>query len=454
MTGYIGIGGKAKKVNSLYVGIGGKAKKVIKGYVGVGGKAKLWYSAQKLWTWEKHNIDTTTVYVEVTGSTSSTTRSSAFYVGSTYSLNSSTGQFTVNQTTQIANSSTGATNATNKYYITLTSTSGSQTGSTVYKITNATYSSSYRRLTLTLQAIGSQSQTQQSMGSLIGTVTDADITTYPINGPQDGYWYVLAGIPSFTYSGSYNSNVVEMDDEYYLLLELTSSGTLTLGGAATADIWICGGGGTGEAWGANGGGGGYAATSTGASFQNLVVTIGAGGVYPGYSSHGYVGVDGNSTSISGNVSLSANGGKSGKLEAGYYGNGGSGGGIGGYNSYGNSVAGSGDGIAKKPFGSSYFSYPFCDGGGGGGFIWNGSIQYNGGAGGTNGGNGSAGSSGYGGYGGAGGGHYGGAGGAYNAAGSAATGYGSGGGGGGRYKDELRDAGNGYQGVCFIRIPFQ
>ena len=265
----------------------------------------------------------------------------------------------------------------------------------------------------------------------------------------------FASAVEITYSGNYTDELVTMDGSTYRLLTLTSSGTLTASAAVTGDIWICGGGGTGEAWGENGGGGGYAATSTGASFQNLVVTIGAGGVYPGYTSQDNLGVDGNSTSISGNVSLSANGGKSGKLEAGYYGDGGSGGGNGG-DTYYSAVAGSGDGIAKKPFGSSYFSYPFCDGGGGGGYRSSSSSRYNGGAGGTNGGNGGARSSG-GTNGGAGGGHYGGAGGAgtstqSQATGKAATGYGSGGGGGGLYQYTTQVAGNGYQGVCFIRIP--
>ena len=44
MTGYIGIGGKAKTIKQMYIGIGGKAKKVKKAYIGVGGKAKLWWS--------------------------------------------------------------------------------------------------------------------------------------------------------------------------------------------------------------------------------------------------------------------------------------------------------------------------------------------------------------------------------------------------------------------------
>ena len=43
MSGYIGIGGKAKKIKGIYLGVGGVAKSVKKAYVGIGGKAKLWY---------------------------------------------------------------------------------------------------------------------------------------------------------------------------------------------------------------------------------------------------------------------------------------------------------------------------------------------------------------------------------------------------------------------------
>lgn len=37
---YIGVGGKAKKINKIYIGVGNVARKVKKAYVGIGGKAK------------------------------------------------------------------------------------------------------------------------------------------------------------------------------------------------------------------------------------------------------------------------------------------------------------------------------------------------------------------------------------------------------------------------------
>lgn len=40
MRAYIGINGKARRVNKIYVGINGKARQVVKGYIGVNGKAR------------------------------------------------------------------------------------------------------------------------------------------------------------------------------------------------------------------------------------------------------------------------------------------------------------------------------------------------------------------------------------------------------------------------------
>lgn len=87
---------------------------------------------------EQHNTSTSTV-----------SQSSAFYAGSSYSFDTSTGQYTVAQTTQIARSSTGASNAKGKYYISLSTSSATLSGDTMYYISNASYASS--RLSLTVQ---------------------------------------------------------------------------------------------------------------------------------------------------------------------------------------------------------------------------------------------------------------------------------------------------------------
>lgn len=246
------------------------------------------------------------------------------------------------------------------------------------------------------------------------------------------------------YTGSYTDELVTMDGSSYRLLTLTSSGTLSASKSITGDIWICGGGGRGVTFG--GGGGGYAASSNNADFQNLTVTVGAGG-----TSSSEIG---GQTSIVGDVSLTANGGNQQNQQFGALPHGGSGG---GYRGGSGSGSWPGDGIAKTPFGSAYFPYPYCDGGGGGGYRGStSSDRGSGGVGGTNGGNGGAGST-SGTSGGAGGGHYGGAGGAGASSGrngAAATGYGSGGGGFGIYQSNQGSGGNGYQGVCFIRIPLE
>lgn len=116
-------------------------------------------SATNKYAWKKYNIrykeivisadDSTyitftkpTTYHRSTGSTSTTSRTSAFYVGSSASFSASTGQYTVNHSTQVAISSSGATTAKNKYMTAWYTTSGSRSASTAYKVTSATYSSS------------------------------------------------------------------------------------------------------------------------------------------------------------------------------------------------------------------------------------------------------------------------------------------------------------------------
>lgn len=449
MTGYIGIGGTAKKVKNIYVGVGGVAKKVKKGYIGVGGVAKLWYTSQREWIWDVYTVNSG--YREVEGSSTTVTRSSAFYAGTTYTFNQNTGEFSVAQTTQISRNSTGATNAVGKYYVTLTNSSGTQTGTTLYLITAATYST--LRLNLTVTPYTSEAYTER--GTLVGSVTDLDVTAYPMNGIQNGYWYVLRNSVAqivASYSGAYTDELVDMGDGPYRLLTLTGSGTLALEDEVEADVWICGGGANGGTGGTGsttahsgkGGGGGYAAESDKAAIQNLTVVVGAAG---------------GDTSVSGDISLNAYAGNT-------SGNGGTGGGRNrGVQAVSNYTVGTGDGLPKLPFGDSYFPYPFCDGGGGGGYDDDGS-RYNGGDGGTNGSNGLATSSiaGTSSTYGAGGGHYGGRGGCgyRELAALSATGYGSGGGGGGgecwwdddnnKYKYYRYSEGNGYQGVCFIRIP--
>ena len=410
------------------------------------GKARKVFGAAG-YIWQKYAVTTTgQIYQEVAGESTTADVIYPFnelYVGSTYTLDSNTGQFTVNQSTEIAFSSSGANNAVGKYYIE-TNTSGTVSGSTVNLITAATYSRYNLKLTITPYT--AELTTIQAKGDLLGTVTAEDITTYPLNGiADDGYWYVLQGIPELTYSGSYSYSVAVMGGQNYLLLEITGSGTYSSTQATTADIWICGGGGGGKD-GSNrsGGGGGYTAQADNQSFTSLSVSIGSGGLD----------ASGGETSVSGGVSLSVNGGESNTSSSSNAG--GSGGG-------GASVSGGkGQGTTTYLFADSTLNL-YCGGGGAGGL--NDYEAYNfliGGDGGSNGGDGTgrqytSGSSTShvaGGDGGDGGGGDGGS--SFNN-GAAATAYGSGGGGGGKTVYDTgstysQDGGAGYQGVCFIRIP--
>lgn len=249
------------------------------------------------------------------------------------------------------------------------------------------------------------------------------------------------GGAKFEYTGDYTTeDYTGTDGTKYKLYTLTSTGTATVK-AKSADIWLCGGGSNGLT-GSAGGAGAYCASAYSQPLDGeYLVTIGAG--------------NGGATSFASLVS--ANGVANSK-------SGGSGGGGMDISSgYRYSAGGSGDGIAKYPFGdSAYFKCPCA--GGGGGYIYVSEDSGNrahgiaAGAGGTNGSNGKNGNSGTDGAGGV---YGGGNGGGRGTSGSSATFYGSGGGGGGYEGEEwLGDlttlktgtGGAGYQGVVYVRIP--
>lgn len=436
---------KALAITNAYVGsANGKAMPLVKGWMGnANNKAVPIWSKETGWVWQKYAINeiTESGYREVAGASESKSKRNSFYVGDSYTLSQTTGQFSVNHNIPIGISAAGATAAVGKYYTDDFHTSAETTtdGTTLYLITAANYGITGLKLTFTPYTAEAYSTTIQEKGDLLGTVTAADITAYPMNGIHtDGYWYVLQNEIAqldISYSGTIIDEAAQMQNGAYRLLTLTGSGSLSIPQAVKADIWLCGGGLNGEKAGM-GGNGACAASASEQTIQNLTVSIGVAAA---------------DSTISGDVSLTA-------TKATPSSHTGSGTGGGGYGSGGSTKRGTlGDGLSKLPFGDSYFTAPFCDGGGGGG-VYDDGLEYNGGDGGTNGGNGSASSTG-GRSGGSGGGLYGGDGGKggnYKVnAGAAATGYGSGGGGGGYLDDgatTYRGAGgSGYQGVCFIRI---
>lgn len=252
------------------------------------------------------------------------------------------------------------------------------------------------------------------------------------------------------YTGAYTDQIeVTMSGKKYRLLTLTGSGTLTFDSECTVDVWLCSGGsGGGSGYGSGytfGGAGGYVAEADKVKVSGSVVcTVGAG-------SAGMIGL----TAVSASGSTSFGSICSAEGVAGQ--NGGSGGG-------GGPDAGTGAGKSTVPFLDTSVFEPHSAGGGGGGHRdREDSIEYSGGAGGSNGSNGNRRtSSNY--SGGAGGNKGGGAGGqagssTSNTFGEAATFYGSGGGGGAVYwsKDGEKNydwGGDGYQGVIYVRIPYE
>lgn len=244
------------------------------------------------------------------------------------------------------------------------------------------------------------------------------------------------------YTGAFTDqkNVV-MSGKTYRLLTLTGSGTLTLPQEVIADVWMCAGGNGGASGGRGGGGGVFNQKDKTTINGSVVCTVGSGGS---------VAKTGNATAF-GASSIS-----NGSI---YY-QGASGGGGGG----------TGGGKTTVPFGSSDYFSPHSAGGGGGGssvrYTNGNTVHYRGGAGGSNGANGAANTSasGWPSTKAAGGNLGGGAGGSYDGntatAGSKATYYGSGGGGGGSYKNEKTGSvkngggGAGYQGVIYVRIPYE
>lgn len=431
---------KALAITNAHVGsANGKAMPLIKGWMGnANSKAVPIWSKETGWVWQKYAVNevTETGYREVAGNSTKKEATSAFYVGSSYTFSQTTGRFSVNHNTKIANSSAGAKAAIGKYYVdTIQTSSGTTTGDTLYLITAAKFYGFGMDLTVTPYTAEAYSTTKQEKGDLLGTVTAADITAYPLNGiADDGYWYVMSGIPEFTYSGTYVATPATMGGQNYLLLEITGSGTYASTQATSADIWICGGGGGGRKNDREGSGGGYTVQADNKNFSSIIITIGSGGS----------GADGGKTSISGDLTLSANGGK---LPGNTGGAGGSGG----------APRGRGQGTTTYLFADSSLAL-YCGGGGAAGYEAGDGLgntdHYKGGAGGSNGSDGgsdiktgiNSGST-SGGAGGAGGG---GVGGNYGSKknGGDATAYGGGGGGTG---NSSYYGGAGYQGVCFIRI---
>ena len=281
-----------------------------------------------------------------------------------------------------------------------------------------------------------------------------------------------------TYTGDWTDqkDVVFSDGKTYRLLTLTTSGTLTVEDTIKADIWMCAGGnggmepydGTyGTFYGTSGGGGGMILQANNHQvLQSTVCLVGSGGnANLGWSAR--TGIGGASSfgelvtpevpqgnAVSNYKSINGASG---------------GGGFGGSNT----KIGQGMGVSTVPFlDTALFEAHSAGGGEGGSYIYESkATRYKGGAGGSDGSNGSGGTKISSGtcYGGEGGVKGGGAGGRATSVrpypGESATFYGSGGGGGAWHEDWEDDpdngerweydasGGHGYQGVIYVRIPY-
>ena len=124
------------------------------------------------------NMVSTFTYTE-SSDTYSEYRTSIFYVGSSYTFDSTTGYFTVSQTTYIALSSTGASNATGKYIVNYATSSSTQKGPTVYYIVSASYNST-TKLNLTLQTISSSILNNQIIYAQVKVKSSSSNSSYPM----------------------------------------------------------------------------------------------------------------------------------------------------------------------------------------------------------------------------------------------------------------------------------
>lgn len=161
--------------------------------------------------WDKYNI--TTLYRSIYEGSYSTSVSyaiSSYYfasktadeVTSSYFLNTSTGYYEVNQNTS---SRTSTDASTGLFYISLSRSSGTQTGQEIRKTYKYTSSSSSKKLYYYKYV----PESYQAAGNYIEHVYSTNPNAYPDNGIQGSYWYIRNnGLKNIVYD-SLNVNEVK-----------------------------------------------------------------------------------------------------------------------------------------------------------------------------------------------------------------------------------------------------
>lgn len=274
--------------------------------------------------------------------------------------------------------------------------------------------------------------------TFVETVTSKDISSYPWNGIQNGYYYKLVPWEEIVCDGTYSSSyLLGLDEIYYKFYEVTDNTTISIPKTTKTHLWICGPGGNGGNGRyykhGGGGGGGYFVNLQNMELNdstNIVIGKTAGNA----SSFGNIvaesGENGGSFSGSSNTGGSSGSG----------GNGGSGGGAGGARA--SAVTQGTNGIGQHEssipfyngqFSSSIFSSfttPLCPGGNGGNVASHAIKGYLGGLDGAD------------------------ATKINTATANAqnATVYGGGGGGAASTGSTFVSGGTGYQGVCYLAMP--
>lgn len=202
---YAGIGGAQKEIGEIYAGIGGYAKKLEQLYAGVGGAAKELLPSG--YTWKRYMLSSSTELVYVTTVTKcdfdttennqnaltmyATTSNALSLDGSTITFSTSkcSAYWALNMRMHADADHTGHYYPLNDDYSLMV-----YYGDAVAK-KELTCNYVLRKNSTTTAYAGDVYKTefQQQRGDYIDSVTSKTADAYPMNGTQDGYWYVYDG---------------------------------------------------------------------------------------------------------------------------------------------------------------------------------------------------------------------------------------------------------------------